>query len=115
MPTVNANDATAQVAGNPAGRVSRLLALQCCMLDALCVPLKMIQERIGHALTGSFTLDVYGSQLEWGRNLEAAQSLGAELERAVNEAVEKLQNQANAELVVGLSPIKEKGSGVVIS
>jgi hypothetical protein len=85
------------------------------MLDALCVPLKMIQERIGHALTGSFTLDVYGSQLEWGRNLEAAQSLGAELERAVNEAVEKLQNQANAELVVGLSPIKEKGSGVVIS
>jgi hypothetical protein len=29
------------------------------MLDALCVPLKMIQERIGHALTGSFTLDVW--------------------------------------------------------
>ena len=112
MPTVNANDATAQVAGNPAGRVSRLLALQCCMPDALCVPLKTIQERIR---TCAHWLVHVGSQLEWGRNLEAAQSLGAELERAVNEAVEKLQNQANAELVVGLSPIKEKGSGVVIS
>jgi integrase len=30
------------------------------LLDALRVPLKTIQERIGHALTGSFTLDVYG-------------------------------------------------------
>jgi hypothetical protein len=43
------------------------------MLDALRVPLKTIQERIGHELTGSFTLDVYGGQPEWGRNLEAAQ------------------------------------------
>jgi hypothetical protein len=32
------------------------------LLDALRVPLKTIQERIGHALTGSFTLDVYGSK-----------------------------------------------------
>src|ERR1700730_3560257 len=30
------------------------------LLDSLCVPLKVIQERAGHALTGSFTLDVYG-------------------------------------------------------
>jgi integrase len=30
------------------------------LLDALRVPLKTIQERLGHAITGSFTLDVYG-------------------------------------------------------
>jgi integrase len=30
------------------------------ILDALRVPLKTIQERLGYALTGSFTLDVYG-------------------------------------------------------
>ena len=47
------------------------------MLDALRVPLKTIQERIGHALTGSFTLDVYGGQPEWGRNLEAASACSA--------------------------------------
>ena len=35
------------------------------LLDALRVPLKTIQERLGHALTGSFTLDVYGGQPEW--------------------------------------------------
>ena len=34
------------------------------LMDALRVPLKTIQERIGHALTGSFTLDVYGGQPE---------------------------------------------------
>ena len=39
------------------------------LLDALRVPLKTIQERIGHAITGSFTLYVYGGQPEWGRNL----------------------------------------------
>lgn len=33
------------------------------LLDALRVPPKVIQERI--ALTGSFTLDVYGGQPEW--------------------------------------------------
>jgi Phage integrase family len=43
------------------------------ILDALRVPLKTIQERLGYALTGSFTLDVYGGRPEWGRNLEAAQ------------------------------------------
>jgi integrase len=40
--------------------------------DALRVPLKTIQERLGQALTRSFTLDVYGGQPEWERNLEAA-------------------------------------------
>ena len=78
------------------------------MLDALRVPLKTIQERMGHALTGSFTLDVYGGQPEWGRNLEAAQLVGAELEKAVNEAAGKLKEQENADVVVGSSSIKEK-------
>jgi hypothetical protein len=85
------------------------------MLDALRVPLKTIQERIGHALTGSFTLDVYGGQPEWGRNLEAGRMLGAELEKAVNEAVAKLQNKAEVYVIDGLSPYKEKGSGATIS
>jgi hypothetical protein len=85
------------------------------MLDALRVPLKTIQERIGHALTGSFTLDVYGGQPEWGRNLEAAQLLGAELERAVSEPAGKLENRQIAEIVDGLSPINQKGSGATIS
>ena len=34
------------------------------LMDALRVPLKTIQERIGHALTGSFTLDVYRGEPE---------------------------------------------------
>jgi hypothetical protein len=34
-------------------------------------------------VTGSFTLDVYGGQTEWERNLEAAQFVGEELEKAV--------------------------------
>ncbi len=53
------------------------------LLDALRVPLKTIQERLGHALTGSFTLDVYGGQPEWERNLEAARQAGADIEKAV--------------------------------
>ena len=56
------------------------------MLDALRVPLKTIQERLGHAVTGSFTLDVYGGQPEWERNLKAARLIGAELEMAAIEA-----------------------------
>jgi hypothetical protein len=42
-------------------------------------------------------------------------AVGAELERAVNEAVAKLKEEENADVVVGLSPIKEKGSGSDIS
>lgn len=41
------------------------------LMDALHVPLKTIQKRIGHALTGSFTLDVYRSTPEFERNIEA--------------------------------------------
>jgi hypothetical protein len=85
------------------------------MLDALRVPLKTIQERIGHALTGSFTLDVYGGQPEWGRNLEAAQLVGAELEKAVDAKIAKLENASHAVTNNALSPFKEKGSGASIS
>jgi hypothetical protein len=41
--------------------------------------------------------------------------LGAELEKAVNEAVAKLQNEAEVSVIDGLSPYKEKGSGVEVS
>jgi integrase len=63
------------------------------LMDAIRVPLKTIQERIGHALTGSFTLDVYGGKPEWGRNLEAARLAGAEIEKAVQQAITKRQEQ----------------------
>lgn len=85
------------------------------LMDALRVPLKTIQERIGHAVTGSFTLDVYGGQPEWERNLEAARLLGAELERAVNEAEKRQQDESEAALIDGLTPIQAKGSGEPIS
>ena len=81
------------------------------LLDALCCPLKVIQERAGHALTGSFTLDVYGGQPEWERNVEAAELAGKEIERAVA----KLTNGQRFSLIVSLSAINEKGSGAEIS
>ena len=56
------------------------------MMDALRVPLKTIQERIGHALTGSLTLDVYGHTLDWKANEDAAEGLGSELAKAAAEA-----------------------------
>jgi len=85
------------------------------ILDALRVPLKTIQERLGHALTGSFTLDVYGGQPEWGRNLEAARAVGAELERAVAEAEAKQKDETVAGLNYALTAPNEKGSGAGIS
>lgn len=79
------------------------------MLDALRVPLKTIQERIGHAVTASFTLDVYGGQPEWERNLEAARLVGAELEKAVTNAENELQNETNLAVVGSLTAIRTKG------
>ena len=43
------------------------------------VEMDCIPAGIGHALTGSFTLDVYGGKPDWSRNVEAARALGAEL------------------------------------
>jgi integrase len=64
------------------------------LMDSLRVPLKTIQERIGHALTGSFTLDVYGHTLDWTANEDAAKGLGQEIAKAVAKAESDLQNGA---------------------
>jgi hypothetical protein len=69
------------------------------------VPLKTIQERVGHALTGSFTLDVYGGQPEWERNLDAARLLGAEIEKMA----EKLKSEIALKNSVSLIAINENG------
>jgi hypothetical protein len=52
-------------------------------MDGLRVPLKKIQERIGHALTGRFTLDGHGHTLDWTANEHAAKRLGEEIAKAV--------------------------------
>ena len=44
----------------PLAGIHALRHFNVALMDAQHVPLKSIQERIGHALTGSFTLDVYG-------------------------------------------------------
>ena len=62
------------------------------LMDALRVPLKTIHELIGHALTGSFTMDVYGHALDWKANEDAAKGLGEELARAVTEAESSLDS-----------------------
>lgn len=75
------------------------------LLDALRIPLKVIQERAGHALTGSFTLDVYGDKPEWERNVEAARKAGA----AIAEAIRKLEHETEEPLnFVSLTAIKEE-------
>lgn len=87
------------------------------LLDALHTPLKTIQERIGHALTGSFTLDVYGGKPEWERNIEAGKAAG----NAIQAAIESLKNaDANetdetGEANYSLTTHKAKGSGIVSS
>jgi hypothetical protein len=70
--------------------------------DSLRVPLKTIQERIGHALTGSFTLDLYGHTLDWRENEEAAQKLGDQIAKAVADA-EKNSDDSDC-----LTAIKQK-------
>ena len=46
-----------------------------------------------------------------GTDLEAAQLVGVEIEKAVDEAVTKLQNEANAELLTAYPAIQEKRLG----
>ncbi|MGH9544545.1 MAG: tyrosine-type recombinase/integrase [Terriglobales bacterium] len=58
------------------------------LLDSLFVPLKVIQERAGHALTGSFTLDVNGGKPEWVGDVEAARKAGLAIEQSVAKAQE---------------------------
>jgi integrase len=70
------------------------------LLDSLRVSLKTIQERLGHALSGSLTLDVY-THSEWPENVEAAQRAGEVIEKAVNS--------------VSLTAIQEKGLPIGVS
>jgi|SRR5579863_9452610 len=53
------------------------------LLASLRVPLKTIQERLGHASAGSLTFDVY-THAEWKENAEAAKLAGEEIEKAGN-------------------------------
>jgi hypothetical protein len=71
------------------------------LLDSLYVPLKVIQERAGHALTGFFTLDVYGGKPEWVGNVEAARKAGLAIEQSVAKA-------QRTEPFVSLTAIKEE-------
>jgi len=71
------------------------------LLDSLRAPLKVIQERAGHALTGSFTLDVYGGKPEWTGNVEAAIKAG----EVIQQAVAKVQKP---EPFVSLTAIQAK-------
>ncbi len=64
------------------------------LLDSLRVPLKTIQERLGHALSGSLTLDVY-THAEMPENVEAPERAGEAIEKAVNS--------------VSLTAIQQKG------
>jgi hypothetical protein len=72
----------------------------------LPVPLKTIQERIGHALTGSFTLDVYGGKPEWNRNHEAARLVGAEIEKVVQQVGARRDEQYKPEMSFGTEEVK---------
>lgn len=73
------------------------------LLGAVRVPLKTIQERLGHALTGSFTLDEYGGKPEWNRNLEAARFAGAEIEKSVQQAEQNRTESGKADYSGGLT------------
>jgi integrase len=64
------------------------------LLSSNRVPLKVIQERLGHASGGSLTLDVY-THSEWKENVEAAKLAGEQIEKAVNS--------------VSLTAIQQKG------
>jgi integrase len=76
------------------------------LLDALRTPQKAIQERVGHARTGSFTLNVYGCKPEFERNVEAARLAGGEIAGAVESLKPIPVNSAS----YTLTAIKEKDS-----
>jgi hypothetical protein len=84
------------------------------MLDALRVPLKadsgelvMLSPMYSRWTGKAVSLN--------GDGILKPVGCSAELEKAVNEAVAKLQNLAEVDVIDGLSPYKEKGSGAKIS
>jgi integrase len=81
------------------------------LLDTLRVPLKVIQERIGHALTGSFTLDVYGSVLDWSFNADAANKAAAAIAEAVENAEQEQKQNADQTPFVSLSAVNSAPNG----
>jgi len=78
------------------------------LLNALRVPMRTVKERMGHAFTGQFTLDVYGGKPEWERNVEAARSAGAEIEQAIQKL--ELQNVARPDYFVSLTAIQNEAA-----
>jgi hypothetical protein len=68
------------------------------LMDRLRIPLKTRQVRLGHASTGSLTLDVYTHD-EWEENEAAAQQISG----AIEYANWKLENS------VSLTTVQQKG------
>ena len=67
------------------------------LLSSLRVPLKVIQERLGHAAAGSLTLDIY-THTEWQENVEAAKLAGEQIEKAVDSvSLTAIQEEGPAE------------------
>lgn len=77
------------------------------LLDTLRVPLKVIQERIGHALTGCFTLDVYGSVLDWNGNVDAANKAAETIAGAVEKAEQEQKQNAEQTPFVSLTAVNQ--------
>lgn len=73
------------------------------LMDVLRVPLKTIQERIGHSLTGAFTLDVYGHALDWKANEEVASAIAARLAEAIGPADGESKASADSECLTAVA------------
>jgi len=77
------------------------------MMDHLNVPLKLREERIGHAMTGSITMNVYTHRFDEQSNMDAAKRLGNELEKAMKKAMA----ETKSEFVPALSTLLTTHSG----
>jgi hypothetical protein len=79
------------------------------LLYAVRVPLKVIHEHIGHALTGRFTLDVDGSVLDWSGNVDAANKVAAAITVEVEKAEQEQKQNAEQTPFASLTAIKQMG------
>jgi hypothetical protein len=64
------------------------------------VPLKVIQERLGHASGGPLTLDVY-THFEREENVEAAQLAAEQIEKAVNSVCLTVESRKGLPTEIG--------------